>query len=626
MQSSQVRILEKFGVSSVIMPYFGYAHQSFLLLSRLSKGSRAMLDDFYREIVNWLFKWNMMISINDQNTKAMFLPSDLFKYSINLNNESILQEFIEFIRMKHQHKGHYFNSHYMHERLKIFNLFIQPDLIQALVFDLDILNSIKLTDENNWTSTESDWNSCCIIDKFMIIDFKGFIIDESHFIFHQYFIDASKLFESELCWKPFYKLFSLYLTFYSHFQTLSILEDIGNIGMKIWFVYIKASNKEELEDLTNPKYFSKGLSGLDITLKDTIMLTNTFFGNINWIGLKTISFKFAYGVTGSFDTIKILKNVPQSIKLNLRHMYAFDSCSLCFKNVPIKIIQSNCEDPLFVKWNAFTCYVEIDQLSKNFWFSSIGSETTKDTSETFIHFKYSKEYNFDCCKLIDESEIMKAYKIKFPNHHSMSECEFIIPMKYLSLVYYRSKSIPCLISHEDKLEFMKVISKAQKIECEIGYCSGLQYLNEWVSLFPQKCRYSIYEYSKPDNCDEFETLIKSKLDADWFDDFSDLKILNLYVCYEISSNSYEFIRRLLSLPNVKAYLIDIWLVLPKLSQALTILSQLSDCLVIEFVNLSYWENDSEVDPTDLIKSLKNSFTKKVGIIDELNVSLKISES
>ena len=567
-----------------------------------------------------------MISINDQNTKAMFLPSDLFKYSINLKNESILQEFIEFIRMKHQHKGYYFNSHYMHERLKIFNLFIQPDLIQALVFDLDILNSIKLTDENNWTSTESDWNSCCIIDKFMIIDFKGFIVDKTHFILPQYFIDASKLFESELCWKPFYKLFSLYLTFYSHFQTLSILEDIGNIGMKIWFVYIKASNKEELEDLTNPKYFSKGLSGLDITLKDTIMLTNTFFGNINWIGLKTISFKFAYGVTGSFDTIKILKNVPQSIKLNLRHMYAFDSCSLCFKNVPIKIIQSNCEDPLFVKWNAFTCYVEIDQLDKNFWFSSIGSETTKDTLDKFIHFKYSKEYNFDCCKLIDESEIMKTYKIKFPNHHSMSECEFIIPMKYLYLVYYRSKSIPCLISHEDKLEFMKVISKAQKIECEIGYCSGLQYLSEWVSLFPQKCRYSIYEYSKPDNCDEFETLIMSKLDADWFDDFSDLKILNLYVCYEISSNSYEFIRRLLSLPNVKAYLIDIWLVLPKLSQALTILSQLSDCLVIEYVNLSYWENDSEVDPTDLIKSLKNSFTKKVGIIDELNVSLKISES
>ena len=81
-----------------------------------------------------------------------------------------------------------------------------------------------------------------------------------------------------------------------------------------------------------------------------------------------------------------------------------------------------------------------------------------------------------------------------------------------------------------------------------------------------------------------------------------------------------------SLSNVKVYLIRIKLVLPMLSQALTILSQLSNCLLIESVELSYWENDSEVDPTDLIKSSMNSFTKKVGIIKKLNVSLKTSKS
>ena len=626
MQSSQVRILEKFGVSSVVMLYFGYAHQSFLLLSRLSKGSRAMLDDFYREIVNWLFEWNILISINDQNTKEMFLPSDLFKFTIDLKNESILREFIEFIRMRHQHKGYYFNAHYMHERLRISKLYILPNLIQELAPDYDILNSIKLTDENNWTYTESDWYSCSIIDKFMITDFDDFIVDETHFILPQYFIDASKLFESELCWKPFYKLFSLYLTYKSYSEAMSILEDIGNIGMKVHFVNISASNKEELDNLTNPKYFSKGLSNLDITLNDTIMLTDAFFDNINWIGLKTIGFEFAYGVTGSFDIIRILKNVPQSIKLDLMQDYAIDSCSLWFKNVPIKITQSNCEDPLFVKWNAFTCYVEIDQLDKNFWFSSIGSETTKDTSDTFIHLKYSKKYNFDCNKLIDESEIMKTYKIKFPNYHLMSECELIIPMKCLYSVDYQSQSINSLISHEDKLEFMKEISKAQNIECTIGCCSELQYLSEWVSLFPTKCQYSIYEYSKPDNYDEFETLIKSKLDTNWFDDFSNLKLSSIRLSFWHSSNSYEFIRRLLSLPNVQVYLTSIKLVLPKLSQALSILSQLSDCLLIQSVDLSYWENDSEVDPTDWIKSSMNSFTKKVGIIRKLNVSLKTSKS
>ena len=156
-------------------------------------------------------------------------------------------------------------------------MYIRPDLIKELFSDFDILNSIKLTDEYNWTSTESDLNSCCIIDKFMIQDFKDFIIDKTHFILPQYFIDASKLFESELCWNPFYKLLFLHLTFYSYSQAMSILEDIGYIGIKIWFVYISASNKEELEDLTNPKYFNKGLSNIDITLKDTIMLTDKIF-------------------------------------------------------------------------------------------------------------------------------------------------------------------------------------------------------------------------------------------------------------------------------------------------------------------------------------------------------------
>ena len=98
-----------------------------------------------------------------------------------------------------------------------------------------------------------------------------------------------------------------------------------------------------------------------------------------------------------------------------------------------------------------------------------------------------------------------------------------------------------------------------------------------------------------------------------------------YVCYEISENSYEFIRRLLLLPNVQSYLTCIWLVLPKLSQALSILSQLSNWLFIESVDLSYWENDSEVDPLELIKISINSFTKKVGIIEELNVKLETNK-
>ena len=202
--------------------------------------------------------------------------------------------------------------------------------------------------------------------------FRVFIVDKTRFILPQYFIDTSKLFESETCWKPFYKLFSLQLSKDSYSQAISILEDIGNIGMKINCAFISASNEEELEDLTNLKYFNKGLKDLDITLKDTIMLTDTFFNNINWIGLKTINFEFDHGVTGIFDIIiRTLKNVPQNIELEFIHEYNLNSCSLCFKNVPMKIVQSSCKDVLFVNWNIFTCYVEIDQFHNKKTFGSV---------------------------------------------------------------------------------------------------------------------------------------------------------------------------------------------------------------------------------------------------------------
>ena len=166
METFQVCILEKFGVSSVILPYFGYAHQSFLLLSRLSQGSRAMLNDFYREMVNWLFEWNMRILIPDRNIKMLYLPSDMFKYSIDLKNEVLFQEFIEFLTMIDQHKGYYFNEHYMHERLRILSVYIRSDMIQKLVPHFDILKSIKVIDERYWTSSDFNFSSCRITPKF----------------------------------------------------------------------------------------------------------------------------------------------------------------------------------------------------------------------------------------------------------------------------------------------------------------------------------------------------------------------------------------------------------------------------------------------------------------------------
>ena len=52
MMSTRIDLVEKFGVCTVLMSYYGTTDQSFLLLSQINSKSREMLDMFYEEILN----------------------------------------------------------------------------------------------------------------------------------------------------------------------------------------------------------------------------------------------------------------------------------------------------------------------------------------------------------------------------------------------------------------------------------------------------------------------------------------------------------------------------------------------------------------------------------------------
>ena len=49
MESIKITILQNFALISKIMPYFGYTHKWFILLSRLSSNTRDKLYEFYNE-------------------------------------------------------------------------------------------------------------------------------------------------------------------------------------------------------------------------------------------------------------------------------------------------------------------------------------------------------------------------------------------------------------------------------------------------------------------------------------------------------------------------------------------------------------------------------------------------
>ena len=88
---------------------------------------------------------------------------------------------------------------------------------------------------------------------------------------------------------------------------MSILKDIKEARIQINILILDVSNEEELEGIIKPEYLRNAVSELGISFNDTIMLTDTFFENMNQIWLKEISLRFTNKVTYSFDIIRILK-------------------------------------------------------------------------------------------------------------------------------------------------------------------------------------------------------------------------------------------------------------------------------------------------------------------------------
>ena len=142
MMSSRVSLLEKFGVSFIVMSYFGYTHQSFLVLSQLSRRSRIMLDTYYEEFLNSMIGNNANFE-KIINEELSHLPWDLFRYSIILFTESCLQSFIDMIEKINDKSGYYFNENYMNNRLLVEKLLIDSDLVEMLHLNLELLKKTK---------------------------------------------------------------------------------------------------------------------------------------------------------------------------------------------------------------------------------------------------------------------------------------------------------------------------------------------------------------------------------------------------------------------------------------------------------------------------------------------------
>ena len=117
MEDDKIRILEIFSLVSKIIPYYGWNHRMFLILSQLNKASRNKLDQFYEEFVNISEKFRLEVIVDEHSQHKLKLPADFFRFHLIDKWEENLEIFINFTCMIEKKEGWYFEGHYLHEHL-----------------------------------------------------------------------------------------------------------------------------------------------------------------------------------------------------------------------------------------------------------------------------------------------------------------------------------------------------------------------------------------------------------------------------------------------------------------------------------------------------------------------------
>ena len=143
MENDRVNILDSFAIISKIMPYYGWTHKYFLVLSQLWSSTRSKLDEFYHEFRMIKEKSLFHLKISSLNIDKLFFPNDLFTFEVELKSKEDASMFILFIKNLQQKDGWYFNDNYMHEDVSIFVIHMSFDLTNELEPYVGAMKSIK---------------------------------------------------------------------------------------------------------------------------------------------------------------------------------------------------------------------------------------------------------------------------------------------------------------------------------------------------------------------------------------------------------------------------------------------------------------------------------------------------
>ena len=98
-------LLNTIALIAEILPYYGWTHEYFLVLSQLWKKTRNKLNEFFKEFRKIMGKNLIIFKISGRNINNIFPPSELFAFEADIEEVKDVKKFLQFLkRLKSEKK------------------------------------------------------------------------------------------------------------------------------------------------------------------------------------------------------------------------------------------------------------------------------------------------------------------------------------------------------------------------------------------------------------------------------------------------------------------------------------------------------------------------------------------
>ena len=196
-----------------------------------------------------------------------------------------------------------------------------------------------------------------------IVDHKDYI----DFIFHPIEDYLSPLIDSqteELKLNPiledFRRINKIEIKGFNCDQAIEFLTFFKDLKFKVSDYRFDISTLKDAEALTNPEYFNESVDSISCSLEGSYNFSDKFFDNVRALNPKQINLIYEYWIPKDLNWIRILNNLKCWTDFYINFHRKKDEWEFTFKNVPI-YIKSNAQDPIFIKWEQFVCYFDIEE-------------------------------------------------------------------------------------------------------------------------------------------------------------------------------------------------------------------------------------------------------------------------